>query len=114
MALDKFSVSVAANSSRTLNNTDKFYLGLPNIGILSYGIFASAGTYTISDGLQDIVRDSEPLASSWDGDVMKLQPLNLVSENGWFITLKNTTASAVVFTVVIEYATPSELAQLVG
>ena len=112
MALDKFSITVPANSSRTLNNTDKFYLGLPNIGILSYGIFASAGNYTISDGLQDIVRESEPLAASWDGDVMKLQPLNLISENGWFITLKNNTSSAVTFVIVIEYATPSELARM--
>jgi hypothetical protein len=113
MALDKFSVTVAANSSVTLNNTNKFYLGLPNIGLLNYGVFASAGTYTISDGLQDVVRDSEPLSSSWDGDTLKLQPLNMISENGWFITLKNPTASAITFTLVIEYATPSELARLV-
>jgi hypothetical protein len=112
MVLDKFSVTVAANSSITLNNTNKFYLGLPNIAILSYGVFAPSGNYTISDGLQDVVRESEPLASSWDGDVMKLQPLNLISENGWFITLKNNTSSAVTFVIVIEYATPSELARM--
>ncbi len=104
MVLDIFDITVNANTIKKVNNADRFYLSNRRIYINKFGVYGSDGKITLRDGLENIMKDSKPIASSFDGDIRKVPRLGLISEQGWEIDINNDTAAAITYTVVIDWA----------